>query len=223
MPEQNCVLETYHDHYKDTVELSKEARQRRNRSFILLCVLEAISFLLLRNPDMVLGILNESIQAKLETSIRFSNGILQTLVWTLVVYVLVRYIQDTVYVERQYGYLDSLEKKISALLGQENLFKREGENYLNNYPAVLNLIDLFYKSFIPILFTVINTVRIIMEWKSENGLFCSIVDSAVYVMVCILTIAYYFHIHKKTAGWFRRHFTWLQRIDETIHKVLKEV
>ena len=132
-------------------------------------------------------------------------------------------IQDTVYVERQYGYLGSLEKRISALLGQDNFFKREGENYLDNYPAVLNLIDLFYKTFIPILFTGINTIRIIMEWNSDNALLCSAVDSVVYVLVCILTIAYYFHIHKKTADWFRRHFTWFQRIDETIHKVLREV
>lgn len=69
-----------------------------------------------------------------------SNTIIQTLLWLLIVYVMIRYIQDMLYVERQYIYLDSLEKEISNL-GSVNIFAREGANYQKDYPMVLNFID----------------------------------------------------------------------------------
>lgn len=58
--EKDNVLETYYDHYKDTNILSKEAQSRRNKNFAILCVLEAISFLMLRNPDLICGLLNDA-------------------------------------------------------------------------------------------------------------------------------------------------------------------
>ena len=92
--EKDKVLETYYDHYKETYTLSKEAQSRRNKSFATLCVLEAISFLILRNPDLICGLLNDAAKEKLEITIQVSNGILQTLIWILIAYVLVRYVQD---------------------------------------------------------------------------------------------------------------------------------
>ena len=47
------LLDLYHEHYKDTYELSKEAQKRRNKSFVILCILEAISFMLFYNPDLI--------------------------------------------------------------------------------------------------------------------------------------------------------------------------
>ena len=47
------LLELYHEHYKETNELSKEAQKRRNKSIVILCVLEAISFMLIYNPDLI--------------------------------------------------------------------------------------------------------------------------------------------------------------------------
>lgn len=41
------TLDVLYDHYKETFSLSKESQGRRNKSFVILCVLEAISFLLL--------------------------------------------------------------------------------------------------------------------------------------------------------------------------------
>ena len=45
------ALEMLYDHYKETFSLSKEAQARRNKSFIVLCILEAFSFLLLIRPE----------------------------------------------------------------------------------------------------------------------------------------------------------------------------
>lgn len=157
------ALEMLYDHYKETFSLSKEAQARRNKSFIVLCILEAFSFLLLIRPEKAFELILEGIHKELNMTLQLSNTIIQTLLWLLIVYVMIRYIQDVLYVERQYIYLDSLEKEISNL-GSVNIFAREGVNYQKDYPMVLNFIDLFYKMLMPIFFALINVVRIYKEW-----------------------------------------------------------
>lgn len=200
-------LDTYYDHYKESVSLCRTTQSHRNKSFVYLCVLEAISFMLIKNPDFICVLLNDVVKKELEATILFSNCILQTLVWVLIAYVLVRYVQDVLYVERQYKYLNTLEKKISLLLEEtddKNIFTREGDNYLNNYPMVLNFIDLFYKILAPILFSAINVVHIVQEWNS--GMTCTvlIVDTVICVAIFVITWFYFFEIHDKMAEWFKK-------------------
>ena len=200
-------LEIYYDHYKETCTLSKVAQERRNKSFVILCLLEALSFLMIRNPEIICGILNDAVRQQLETTIYISNLILETLVWFLIAYVLIRYVQDTLYIERQYNYLNLLEKKIARLLGEsekENIFTRESEFYNKDYPIVLNLIDLFYKMFVPILFTVINIIHIWQEWHKNALQLLLICDVAVCSIIIIITWFYFFEIHDVIAAWFMK-------------------
>lgn len=201
--EKDKILETYYDHYKETYTLNKEAQSRRNKNFAILCVLEAISFLMLRNPDLICGLLNDAAKEQLETTIQVSNGILQTLIWILIAYVLVRYVQDVLYVERQYKYLDKLEEKIAGLLG-DDIFSRESDNYLKDYPLVLNLVDLFYKFFSPVLFTVINIAHIAGEWRAVNSKLALACDTAICVVIFIITWFYFFEVHTRIATWFKK-------------------
>lgn len=219
------VLETYYDHYKESNSLSKAAQSRRNKSFAYLCVLEAISFLMIRNPEFICGLLNEAVAKKLESTIQIGTNIIQTLIWILIAYVLVRYVQDVLYVERQYLYLGGLEKKIAKQLGEkenESIFSREGDNYLRDYPMVLNFIDLFYKMFAPILFAVINVVHIVQEWSYGGSRFSLICDTVICAAILIITWFYFFAIHKKITAWFLKcpPIGWIAKI---LRKWLKEV
>ncbi len=51
--DQEKILETYYDHYKETDAQNKVAQNRRNKCFILLCILEALLFLLSWNSGLV--------------------------------------------------------------------------------------------------------------------------------------------------------------------------
>ena len=53
------ALEMLYDHYKETFSLSKEAQAKRNKSFIVLCILEAFSFLLLIRPEKAFELILE--------------------------------------------------------------------------------------------------------------------------------------------------------------------
>ena len=201
--EKDKILETYYDHYKETCTLNKEAQSRRNKNFAILSVLEAISFLMLRNPDLICQLLNDAAKVKFETTIQVSNGILQTLIWILIAYVLVRYVQDVLYIERQYKYLDKLEKKITGLL-EDDIFSREGNNYLKDYPPVLNFADLFYKFFSPVLFIVINIAHINEEWRSVGSKLALACDTAICLTIFIITWFYFFEVHTSIATWFKK-------------------
>lgn len=217
------VLEMLYDHYKETFSLSKEAQARRNKSFILLCVFEAISFLLLIRPEKAFELILGGINNKLNVTLELSNTIMQTLLWLLIVYVMIRYIQDMLYIERQYTYIDNLEKKI-ARLSSVDIFAREGKNYQKDYPMVLNFIELFYKMLMPILFALINVVRIYKEWMSIDKVTIAIIcDTILFASMFIIDWFYFFEIHSKITGFFKKHIPFLDKIAKVLRKILKEV
>ena len=71
-------LELLYDHYKETFSLSKEAQNRRNKNFLILCILEAISFWVLVQSEKVFELFTSGISAALKTTISLSNTIIQT-------------------------------------------------------------------------------------------------------------------------------------------------
>ena len=216
-------LELIYDHYKETDELSKKAIYRRNKNFVVLCVLEGLLFLILIKPEYAFGLICQGINDKLEMTLQLSNAIIQTLIWLLIVYVLIRYIQDVLYVERQYEYLEKLEKVIAELSSQ-NVFSREGENYQRDYPMVLNFIDLFYKMFMPIFFGVINAIRIYKEWTVAKGITLALgCDTILCVAMLVVDWFYFFEIHYKITTFCKVHIPFVGTLAKNLRKILKEV
>ena len=217
------TLDVLYDHYKETFSLSKEAQGRRNKSLLILCILEAFSFLILIRPEKAFELILDGINIELDRSLQISNTIIQTLLWLLIAYVMIRYIQDMLYVERQYIYLDKLEKVISNNMAI-NIFTREGDHYLHNYPMVLNFIDLFYKMLMPIFFGVINIVRIYKEWKSVKGITIAIIaDTVLCVAILIIIWFYFFEIHSKITAFCKKHIPFVDKMACSLRKLLKEV
>lgn len=226
--EEKEKLQIIYDHYKETGTLRREAIQRRNKNFVILCILEAISFLFLIRSDVAMGVVTEGINSFFGMTLSLGCGVIQTFLWILIVHVLIRYCQDTLYVERQYRYEDKLEKTISGIIKEksfeENEVDREGANYLKNYPMVLNLIDLFYKMFSPILFAAINTVGIVKEWLDREAVSLSLVcDTAIFIVIIFITWFYFFEIHSKITGWLKKHIPLINILANALRKILKEV
>ena len=217
------ALDVLYDHYKETNSLSKEAQNRRNKSFIVLCVLEALSFLILIRPERAFELILDGINKEMNMTLQLSNTIIQTMLWMLIAYVLIRYIQDMLYVEHSYIYLDELEKEILKL-NSINIFNREGENYQRDYPMVLNFIDLFYKMLMPVLFMVINSVRIYKEWMLINKVSLALIcDTVLFLASFIIIWFYFFEIHSKITDFCKKHIPFVGSIDKILRKVLKEV
>lgn len=109
-------IEVLYDHYKETLKLSKDAQTQQNKCFVILCFLEAISFLMIIQSDVAISVFSGMISKYSESHIVLGLTIFQTLLWVLAAYTLIRYVQHNTYIERQYTYIEELESSISKSL-----------------------------------------------------------------------------------------------------------
>ena len=214
------TLEILYDHYKETNQLRLEAQKRRNLSFVVSCILEASSFFFLIKPETMLSVFQNIIQERLGIVVSIGNNVFQTLTWLLLTFFLIRYIQDTMYIERQYKYQEEIEEHLNESTTLE-CFGREGKNYAANYPNSLNLIELFYKTFSPFLFVSVNVYRIIVEMR--NICFSTIIDLFLCICIIIILWAYFFDVHHKISEWCRKRLPGFAKIADGIRKQLKKV
>ena len=175
-------------------------------------------------PEKALEIILNGINNELKVSLSLGSAILQTLLWILIVYVMIRYIQDVLYVERQYKYLSELEYQISTSIRCQNLFSREGENYNKDFPMVLNFIDLFYKMLIPNLFILINIIHIYKECIIAGKItFPLVCDIILFLSTFIITWFYFFEVHSKITEFCKKYIPFIDKIANILRKLLKEV
>ena len=213
-------LELLYNHYKETLDLLSSARTNRNRCYIILCVLEAVSLLLVYAPDSTYELIESGISEHFGLSLRMGNTVIESLIWTLILYATIRYTQETLYIERSYIYVGRIEKELS----HDVLISRENDSYFENYPVVLNIIDLFYKMRSPILFISINSVHIHREWLSLSQVNLALVyDSIIFAVSFLVAWFYFFEVHSKITGWCKAHLPFVASLAQILRHILKEV
>jgi hypothetical protein len=70
--------------------------------------------------------------------------------WVFALAVTLRYCQGSITIERQYDYLQKLEDKLSPEFGG-TLYRREGREYHDRYPAFSSLAWRFYTVLLPVI------------------------------------------------------------------------
>lgn len=186
--------ELLYDHYKETVKGSADMQTKRNTLFVYVCIFELLNFVTLLFPQVILTAVSALLVETYNISISELLELFPTAVWLITTYVLIRYYQTTIYVERQYPYIEEMETEIVKETGL-SCFDREGKAYLRNYPKVLDLIHIFYTWMIPILLQGINTVKIILEWRVAQNAAITGVNTVVYVFLLVLTILFLSFLH----------------------------
>lgn len=212
--------ELLYDHYKETNYLRLDAQKRRNRNFLICCVLEALSFFFIIQKKNAMSIFQELIKEKYGIVTQIGNNTIQTLLWILIAYFLILYIQNTLYIERQYDYQYLLENEIQREI---KVFSREGKLYQKDYPNSLNLIDIFYKVLCPLIFGAINVYRIVKEWRACESVYPIIIDSILFGAVFIIMWAFFFDIHNGLSNWCRDKIPGFRKIADWIRKQLEKI
>jgi len=207
----------------DTYELSKAIKGKRDKYFIILCLLESVSFLLIIDQQFIVDFLTAILNKKNETTLVIGCNVLQTTIWFFITYALIQYIQVVFHIERNYTYLHKLERNIAEITDGNMMFNREGEHYISGYPIVLNLIDLFYKALCPVYFTIVNVAHINYEWNIGGYSLNLLSDTLLCAIICVLTWFYFFEIHDKLAKWFKDNMSLINRLSIKIHDILRGV
>lgn len=187
-------IELLYDHYKETVKTSVDMQAKRNALFVYVCVVEILNFIMLLFPQVISSIVTAYVAEVYKVSVVELIQLLPTVIWIITAYVLVRYYQSTIYVERQYPYIKELETEISKR-AHLDCFEREGKGYLKKYPLVLDLIHVFYTWMIPILLLIINMLKIYLEWKNTTNWIVIAVNTAICGFVLVLSTLFLWFMH----------------------------
>lgn len=187
-------IEILYNHYKESNTLIKKAQEERNKLFKYLCLAILFNLIFLIYPDEIIDILNQFFNNNYSITISITYIIIQSSCWILITYLLIQYLHKNIYVERQYTYLKKLEEEIGNEL-KTKVFNRESNNYLNNYPLILNVLDFFYKWFLPIAIILINGIKLYYEYVNKVCLFLKITDTLCFSFIFLLIVLYLKMLH----------------------------
>lgn len=179
-------LSDYYDHYKDTFEIQRSNLSERNKLTVSLFVLLILMVGFIYDPDMLNKQVNTYI-GSLINGLAFDMKVLNTGIIFLTLWVLVRYYQLVIEVERIYRYLSEVESKLS----EDNVYKinREGAFYLKSYPWFNDVVNFSYVVLLPVVIIATALVKIINEsswtthfkWVDFMALGLIILFSALYL------------------------------------------
>lgn len=160
-------LDVLHDHFKETFSRQREMERSRDRHFLWVIVLFAVLAVEIAYPVEFSDSVREV--SLLGVQIDFTAlpmAALLNATWTLTLAIILRYCQVSVFIDRQYSYIHTLEKKISPLVGGGDLYQREGEVYLRGYPLLFNVAFYAYTVMFPLI--LITATASLWAWESNQ-------------------------------------------------------
>ena len=187
--QQTNKINILYDHYKESNTLVQNMAKDRNMYFKYLWLIIFFNLLFLLYPNDFIENISNLLNDKY--NMNFSNiyVIIQSTLWLLTILFLIQYLHKNIYIERQYIYIKKFEKEISNLLNT-NVFNREGDNYIENYPIVLNVLDFFYKWIIPLSIVLIMSLKLYFEYRNNVCMFLKIFDTSCFIFIFIIIIFY---------------------------------
>jgi hypothetical protein len=212
-------LMVLHDHYKETFALVRDREKQRDKLFIyIICVVGAM-FLSTQYPGFLPSAVEVgSVGASFSLSI--PAAVATSVLWTVMLTLSLRYCNYTVLIDRQYPYIALLEEKISLIIGDEDVYRREGKVYNDKYPVVSWWTWFIYTLVFPAL--VIASVVVLgwMQWRFTAGAkayrsYDIIVGSAVVITFMLYKIwPVLQNIFKRGKDDMIEHGEWLNKPDD---------
>lgn len=184
-------------HYKDTFDIHRASIKQRDTLFYGLLVILAVFTLQLSSTEVVVNIVNEYVSKT--TGVKFGKNVdfISTLLWFLLLGFTTRYFQVVLEIERQYGYLHTLEKQLNGFYPHSKAFTREGKSYLSKYPLFSNWVWLLYTLFFPILIIFCVVVRIKSQIEGMESIEANqLIDFICYLIIGTSSTLYIYRLHE---------------------------
>lgn len=176
-------VDILYDHYKDSVSLMKSAQRERDRFFVVVCILLALLFVFSLDPQNTISTLQQIAKEQWGVTYIPETSILRSLLWGLLLYYTVQYIQRNIYSERTTNYIHKLEQELQTHAALS--ISREGQDYLNAYPKVLDLICFIYTIAFPVLYLVLIAFEFNYERQTTHSLLNSILAILDFILICL--------------------------------------
>lgn len=182
-----------YDHYKETFSIIKNSIIQRNRFFVMVFLVITLQFLFASAPDSISALIVEIFREQYKIDISSQIYTIQSFLWLLLLYLTMRYYQSSVYIEKQYSYISSIEADISNTV--QIRFDRESGNYMLKYPKMSAFVDLLYKWVFPIIYCLVICYKIISEFIISKFIFQIMLNTILFLSCFIITILYLVFLH----------------------------
>lgn len=187
--------DNFYDHYKDTLSLQQTYLSERNKLTMALLILLVLLAVFMHGPTMIVEKFNTYLDSRvkgLTLGMKYLNtGLIFLLLW-----ILTRYYQTVIKIDRTYGYLDQCEKRLS---GGEDEYKmnREGVYYYknrkkgddsNSRTCLENVLYLCYGFCLPFTIIVLATMKISKEssWATDCFKFFDFIGLGFIILMSLL-------------------------------------
>ena len=187
---EDAKLQTLTDHYKDTFQHIKGFLRLRDRLFLVTLALVGFQFFQISEPDASLKTATMFFEKYLGFKISVDTNSLNAVVWFTLLYVVIRYFQTNIHINRQYDYIHKIEGHFKKIFG-EVIISREGTHYLSDYPWFSKWTDILYTWIFPGLLLVTGGQKIIKDWPGcENITQPYLLGFLFFLMIVFSTILY---------------------------------
>ena len=149
---------SYYDHYKDTLSLQQTYLAERNKLTLTLLILVVLMAVFIYEPSMIVEKLNTILESRVK-GLAFGMKYINTGLIFLFLWVLTRYYQTVVKIDRMYKYLAKCEKKLSGDKDEYQI-DREGDFYDNNKSKMDGVLNRCYGYLLPIAIIVLALFKI---------------------------------------------------------------
>ncbi len=185
-------LNILHDHYKESFLYIRDREKQRDRLFLFIIALIGILFLEIQYaeifPNIFKNINLESLNLNLSTIPIF---VFLSITWTYLFVLILKYCQIAIGIEKQYEYLHILEKKISNVFNDKEIYSRESRAYLKKYPIFSEFAWIFYVLTFPIIVILSTALLLYFEWNMKDTVYYHLgYDSLLALGVALSFILY---------------------------------
>lgn len=151
----------YYDHYKDTWSLQQSYLSERNKLTVSMLVLLVLVAGFIYDPAMLNEKINTYVKSRVEGLV-FDTKYLNTGLVFLLLWVLTRYYQAVMKIDRMYDYLNDCETKLSNSKGDYKI-NREGAYYYKKRSWMSNVLKYCYGLLLPLAIIAIAIIKIVNE------------------------------------------------------------
>ena len=156
-------------HYEDSHRIVRSLEQQRNRLFLFLLLVIGVLSLQLGYSVQISDVLSGARVAHTLVELeRIPISALISFTWVLLSFLLLRYYQTTLHIDKQYTYIHSLEALLSCSLGKKDLIARESTAYKTKKGKIFRYWTwLSFTGVYPVLIIVSVAYLQVIEWTSK--------------------------------------------------------
>ncbi|MCL4535293.1 MAG: hypothetical protein M1401_13570 [Chloroflexi bacterium] len=196
MPSDDIKLQVLNDHYKDTFVYIQAYIRQREWFFSAVLLVVVVMLFQIAAPNTSGPTISQGVSKILGFQGNLDVTFLTSVIWFLLLAFVFRYLQVTVNLERQYGYIHQVEEILSYFYNGET-FTREGKFYLERYPLFSDWAHILYQRVFPALLLGVGVAKLVSEWPGflwsgnlADVAWGFVFDALMYLLIVVSVLLY---------------------------------